>query len=239
MGRGHHLRLRHGGPEPRVQVDPGFARQGADAVDRRVRRGRRARGRRGGAVGAVVAERTSFGLQYRSRVRARSRDARGCLSVAVLGGRAMLLKGCLRVTLFVACSTALAAGCGGLRKFPLTGNDGGTTGIGGGGGRSPAATAARVAASPSMAERRRRVHRRRQPRRSGQQLRRGRRVCSRQPVPQGDVRLQGRRDVVHGADRRAGERDDVRTGHGLSQRQLRRLRRRHGLQRQQQALPRR
>src|SRR5262245_35959301 len=42
----------------------------------------------------------------------------------------MLLGNSFRIAVFVACSTALAA-CGGLRKFPLTGDDGGTAGIGG------------------------------------------------------------------------------------------------------------
>jgi hypothetical protein len=43
----------------------------------------------------------------------------------------MLLRNCFTVTLFVACSAALAGGCGGLRRLPLQGNDGGTAGIGG------------------------------------------------------------------------------------------------------------
>src|SRR6185436_17306211 len=43
----------------------------------------------------------------------------------------MLLKSCFTFTLAVACSAALAAGCGGLRRLPLQGNDGGTAGIGG------------------------------------------------------------------------------------------------------------
>ena len=43
----------------------------------------------------------------------------------------MLLKNCFTITLFVACSAALAGGCGGLRRLPLQGNDGGTAGIGG------------------------------------------------------------------------------------------------------------
>jgi hypothetical protein len=43
----------------------------------------------------------------------------------------MLLKNCFTLTVFVACSAALAGGCGGLRKLPFNGADGGTAGIGG------------------------------------------------------------------------------------------------------------
>ena len=35
----------------------------------------------------------------------------------------MLLKNCFTITVLVACSAALAGGCGGLRKLPLTGGD--------------------------------------------------------------------------------------------------------------------
>ena len=31
----------------------------------------------------------------------------------------MLLKNCFTITLFIACSAALAGGCGGLRRLPL------------------------------------------------------------------------------------------------------------------------
>ena len=40
----------------------------------------------------------------------------------------MLLKNCFTITVFVACSAALAGGCGGLRRLPLSGPDGGTAG---------------------------------------------------------------------------------------------------------------
>ena len=43
----------------------------------------------------------------------------------------MLLERSLRVMLFAVCSTALAAGCGGLRRLPITGDDAGPGGIGG------------------------------------------------------------------------------------------------------------
>jgi hypothetical protein len=43
----------------------------------------------------------------------------------------LLLRTYVRVMLFAACSTALAAGCGGLRRFPINGEDGGPGGIGG------------------------------------------------------------------------------------------------------------
>src|SRR3954471_18379896 len=52
----------------------------------------------------------------------------------------MLLERYVRVMLFAVCTTAVAAGCGGLRRLPITGEDagpagmGGTTGIGGAGG---------------------------------------------------------------------------------------------------------
>jgi hypothetical protein len=43
----------------------------------------------------------------------------------------MLLERTLRLMLFAACSTAVAAGCGGLRQFPVRDYDGGPGGIGG------------------------------------------------------------------------------------------------------------
>src|SRR3954469_721311 len=52
----------------------------------------------------------------------------------------MLLERYVRVMLFAVCTTAVAAGCGGLRRLPITSEDagpagmGGTTGIAGGGG---------------------------------------------------------------------------------------------------------
>src|SRR5690349_10473521 len=43
----------------------------------------------------------------------------------------MLLERTLRLMLFAACSTAVAAGCGGLRQFPVRDYDAGPGGIGG------------------------------------------------------------------------------------------------------------
>src|SRR5437763_1983391 len=43
----------------------------------------------------------------------------------------MLLERYARVMLFAVCSTTLAAGCGGLRRLPITGDDAGPGGIGG------------------------------------------------------------------------------------------------------------
>jgi hypothetical protein len=51
-----------------------------------------------------------------------------------------MLTRCLRVTVLIAWSTALAAGCGGLRRLPVTGNDGGTAGQGGGSAGAGAGT---------------------------------------------------------------------------------------------------
>ena len=71
----------------------------------------------------------------------------------------MLLERSLRVMLFAICSTALAAGCGGLRRLPITGDDAGPGGIGGssanagrGGGGNSGTTGA--AGSIAAAERR-------------------------------------------------------------------------------------
>ena len=113
----------------------------------------------------------------------------------------MLLERSLRVMLFAVCSTALAAGCGGLRRLPITADDAGPGGIGGssasagrGGGGGNAGT---TGAGGSIAgttgtgrvddDRRRGRHRR-------AHLRRGWGVRAGEPLSQGNVRLpRGRR----------------------------------------------
>ena len=57
----------------------------------------------------------------------------------------MLLERSLRVMLFAVCSTALAAGCGGLRRLPITGDDAGPGGSGGSSATPAVAVAAAAA----------------------------------------------------------------------------------------------
>ena len=69
-----------------------------------------------------------------------------------------------------------------------------------------------------------------------QQLCRRAARASRQPVPQGDVRLQRRRDDLHGADRHCRRMEpSAAIEHGLPQRDLRRVHRGHGVRRDRQS----